>query len=205
MPEFEKFIDRMNLSIERPIKPAAISRFRPPLFESDFYVRLYLSGGHVFHLGGDGIVETYSGPRDYELDKQYGRWESMRGQVRMNTNEVIAMATNAIVKAGHSLEDATQGWPLKIWGPLGWGDNVFPFFLVKWAQSNGFGETRVCVDADRREIAGMHIDTLRLRTNAANMATAQRIQTTISNQLAQQKSTLTNAVNPPKPVGRPGQ
>ena len=159
MPEFESFIQKAGLSIPTPIPPAMIRRFGLPLYATQFGVNLQLTNRASLVFSA-GFVSYYSGPREFNLDKQFGRWDAMRGTVRMTTNEVFAMATNTIFRLGYKLEDVTHGWPLKIDGPLGWDDgiNFFPFYDVEWHEPDGLGRTTIGIDADRKEVAEITLD-----------------------------------------------
>ena len=133
-----------------------IRRLRLPLYANHLVVNLELTN-RASLVFSSGHVSTYSGPRDFNLDKQYGRWDEMKGTIQMTTNEVLALATNAIFRLGYKLETVTHGWPLKIEGPLGWDDRIhyFPFFYVEWSEPEGLGATTICIDADRKEVAGI--------------------------------------------------
>lgn len=164
MPDFESFIQKAGLPIPTPIPPAMISRFRLPTYKTTFMVSLELTN-RASLIYGPGFVSIYSGPRDFHLDKQYGRWEAMRGTVKMTTNEMYSMATNTILRLGYKLEEVTHGWPLKIDGPLGWDDgiNFFPFYDVEWHEPGDLGRTTICIDAERKEVAGILLNSRKLR------------------------------------------
>ena len=72
------------------------------------------------------------------------------------------MATTVIFRLGYKLEDVTHGWPLEIKGPLGWDDgvNFFPFYDVEW--QGDFGRTTICIDADRKEVVGITLNSRKI-------------------------------------------
>ncbi len=162
LPHFSDFAQRTELKTPVPIAAPHIREFRVNPTAGIVGGALTLTNGFRFWFGS-GVVDSFHAPRDFFVAQVAETVPEFYGQLRMTENEAVLFAKETIKRLGYREVDVCQDWPMRVRGPFWVKTNCIPFYQIKWEAPDDTGFTQVSIDAEKREIVGVDLDTKRIR------------------------------------------
>jgi hypothetical protein len=157
LPHISDFSKKLELPMPTPVTAAQVARFSCNNTLQDI--------GGVVDVGkyctfdfGHGHMRGFVGPHSYFALQNPDDIQKFYGTVRINKDEAVHLARDAIKRLGYSLESVFAELEPRVSLPERIGTNIVPHYKIEWLDPrNGFASVEIEINGDRRRIESMRL------------------------------------------------
>ncbi len=155
MPHVSDFAQKLELPMPTPVTAAYVSSFGCDNKRGEVGGSVTVGKCCVFSFS-HGYVTGFEGPHSYFGLQNPDDIPKFYGSDRMNKDEAIRLARNAIKKLGYTLESVFAELEPKVTLPEQLGTNVIPHYRIQWLNPRGgFPSVDIEVNGNRKRIEAM--------------------------------------------------
>jgi hypothetical protein len=160
LPHISEFAGKLNLPVKQPVTAEQVVWAGISPYKDWVCGAVVLTNHYWFGLDHRGFVDSFHAPTNWFYEQEFTDIGKYAGQDHMTTNEVIAMARDALRKLGYKPALAHSDKPPALEGPCDIRKDHVPYCRVTWTEDvNKLGPDRIEVEVnmETKALVGMTV------------------------------------------------
>jgi hypothetical protein len=165
LPHVSDVAKKLDLPLPQPITTSQVSKFNASPYRGHLEGSVVLKNNYWFMFNKEGFVDSFRAPTNwfYANEEAVDHPERYAGATQMTTNEIVALARDALVKLGYTPELTHSDLAPELQGPsvLNSGLQIC-YSRVEWKpiedlDNSAYTDARVEINTHDKTVVGMYL------------------------------------------------